>query len=100
MTLAGGALREGLVYEMVQDQRQEDIRARTISCVQTGYQRDSAYGDHVATLASKLLVQCGGEAWINEPQAEMLLRTAAKLNEIGLTIDFKGGAQRLPTPKS
>ncbi|MCF9378447.1 guanosine-5'-triphosphate,3'-diphosphate pyrophosphatase, partial [Vibrio parahaemolyticus] len=93
MTLAGGALREGLVYEMVQDLRQEDIRARTIRCVQTRYQIDSAYGDQVATLASKLLAQCGGEAWINEPQAEMLLRTAAKLHEIGLTIDFKKGGE-------
>lgn len=93
MTLAGGALREGLVYEMVQDLRQEDIRARTIRCVQTRYQLDRAYGDQVATLSSKLLAQCGGEAWISEPQAEMLLRTAAKLHEIGLSIDFKKGGE-------
>ncbi|MEH0373402.1 guanosine-5'-triphosphate,3'-diphosphate diphosphatase [Vibrio mimicus] len=93
MTLAGGALREGLVYEMVQDLRQDDIRARTIHCVQTRYQLDNAYAEQVAALASKLLAQCGGEEWINEPQAEMLLHTAAQLHEIGLTIDFKKGGE-------
>ncbi|NMU86603.1 guanosine-5'-triphosphate,3'-diphosphate pyrophosphatase, partial [Vibrio parahaemolyticus] len=40
MTLAGGALREGLVYEMVEELRQEDIRARTIASVQNRYQLD------------------------------------------------------------
>lgn len=93
MTLAGGALREGLVYEMVKDLRQDDIRARTICCVQTRYQLDCAYAQQVAALASKLLAQCGGENWIQEPQAEMLLRTAAQLHEIGLTIDFKKGGE-------
>ncbi|WP_278182944.1 guanosine-5'-triphosphate,3'-diphosphate diphosphatase [Vibrio misgurnus] len=93
MTLAGGALREGLVYEMVQSLRQNDIRARTVHSLQTRYQIDRAYGQQVATLASKLLAQCGGACWVSEPQAEMLLRTAAQLHEIGLTIDFKKGGE-------
>lgn len=93
MTLAGGALREGLVYEMVDGLRQDDIRARTIASVQSRYQLDDTYADQVATLASKLLTQCGGEAWINEPQAEMLLRSVAQLHEIGLSIDFKKGGE-------
>lgn len=93
MTLAGGALREGLVYEMVAGLRQDDIRARTIASVQSRYQLDDTYADQVATLASKLLAQCGGEAWINEPQAEMLLRSVAQLHEIGLSIDFKKGGE-------
>lgn len=93
MTLAGGALREGLVYEMVEGLRQDDIRARTIASIQHRYQIDTAYGEQVATLASKLLMQCGGEAWITEPQAEMLLRSVAQLHEIGLSIDYKKGGE-------
>ncbi|MGC9421952.1 guanosine-5'-triphosphate,3'-diphosphate diphosphatase [Vibrio sp.] len=93
MTLAGGALREGLVYEMVQDLRQEDIRARTIASVQSRYQIDQHYADQVASLASRLYQQCGSEQWIPEPQAEMLLRSAAQLHEIGLAIDFKKGGE-------
>lgn len=89
MTLAGGALREGLVYEMVDELRQNDIRARTICSVQSRYQLDCQYGEQVATLASKLLEQAGGDEWIAEPQGKVLLETTAKLHEIGLTIDFK-----------
>ncbi|MDC0612685.1 guanosine-5'-triphosphate,3'-diphosphate diphosphatase [Vibrio sp.] len=93
MTLAGGALREGLVYEMVNELRQNDIRARTIKSVQTRYQIDQPYAKQVAELASDLLQQCGGSEWIPEPQGEMLLRTAAELHEIGLSIDFKKGGE-------
>ncbi|MDN3699675.1 guanosine-5'-triphosphate,3'-diphosphate diphosphatase [Vibrio cortegadensis] len=93
MTLAGGALREGLVYEMVDELRQTDIRARTICSVQARYQLDTQYGQQVSTLASTLLAQCGGERWIEEPQAATLLHTVANLHEIGLTIDFKKGGQ-------
>lgn len=89
MTLAGGALREGLVYEMVDELRQNDIRARTVCSVQNRYQLDCQYGEQVAKLAGKLLEQVGGEAWVAEPQGKVLLETTAKLHEIGLTIDFK-----------
>ncbi len=92
MTLAGGALREGLVYEMVDELKQDDIRARTITSVQSRYQIDISYGEQVAALASKLLGQCQSE-WISEEQGRILLDTAAKLHEIGLTIDFKKGGE-------
>ncbi|EAP92608.1 guanosine-5'-triphosphate,3'-diphosphate diphosphatase [Vibrio splendidus] len=93
MTLAGGALREGLAYEMVDELRQEDIRARTIKSVQSRYQMDVSYGEQVAVVAQTLLEQAGAEEWVSEPQAGVLLQTAAKLHEIGLTIDFKKGGE-------
>ncbi|MEZ8296398.1 guanosine-5'-triphosphate,3'-diphosphate diphosphatase [Vibrio splendidus] len=93
MTLAGGALREGLVYEMVDELRQEDIRARTVKSVQSRYQMDVSYGEQVAVVAQTLLEQAGAETWVSEPQAGVLLQTAAKLHEIGLTIDFKKGGE-------
>ncbi|WP_282177982.1 guanosine-5'-triphosphate,3'-diphosphate diphosphatase [Vibrio nereis] len=92
MTLAGGALREGLVYEMVDELKQDDIRARTIASVQSRYQIDTHYGEQVALLAAKLLTQCQPD-WISEEQGLFLLDTAAKLHEIGLTIDFKKGGE-------
>lgn len=93
MTLAGGALREGLIYEMVDELRQDDIRARTITSIQNRYQIDKSYATQVANLAQILLKKCGGPAWIDEPQAEMLLTSAARLHEIGLSIDFKKGGE-------
>ncbi|KHA59765.1 guanosine polyphosphate pyrophosphohydrolase [Vibrio variabilis] len=92
MTLAGGALREGLVYEMVDELKQDDIRARTIASVQHRYQLDQAYGEQVAHLAQRLLSQCQQD-WIVEEQGKVLLETAAKLHEVGLTIDFKKGGE-------
>ncbi|MEZ8236331.1 guanosine-5'-triphosphate,3'-diphosphate diphosphatase [Vibrio splendidus] len=93
MTLAGGALREGLAYEMVDELRQEDIRTRTVKSVQSRYQMDVSYGEQVAVVAQTLLEQAGAETWVSEPQAGVLLQTAAKLHEIGLTIDFKKGGE-------
>ncbi|NAX19984.1 guanosine-5'-triphosphate,3'-diphosphate diphosphatase [Vibrio sp. V39_P1S14PM300] len=92
MTLAGGALREGLVYEMVKELRQDDIRARTIASVQARYQLDVDYGNQVAALAEKLLHACGDD-WIEENQGAMLLESVAKLHELGLTIDYKKGGE-------
>ncbi|MGX9418734.1 guanosine-5'-triphosphate,3'-diphosphate diphosphatase [Vibrio sp. WJH972] len=88
MTLAGGALREGLVYEMIDDLRQDDIRRRTVESVQTRYQIDRLYGNQVAQLVSTMLEQCG-DNWIRESQAKFLINTVAQLHEIGLSIDFK-----------
>ena len=93
MTLAGGALREGLVYEMVDGLRQNDIRSRTIDSVQRRYQIDQNYAQQVATLASNMFKQCGGSEWVEESQAEMLLCSAAQLHEIGLSIDYKKGGE-------
>ncbi|MDN3678896.1 guanosine-5'-triphosphate,3'-diphosphate diphosphatase [Vibrio tapetis subsp. quintayensis] len=93
MTLAGGALREGLAYEMIDEMRQDDIRSRTIQSVQTRYQLDVEYGQLVEKLALALFDQCGNENWIAEPQAQYLLSSAAQLHEIGLTIDYKQGGQ-------
>ncbi|WED21789.1 guanosine-5'-triphosphate,3'-diphosphate diphosphatase [Vibrio sp. JC009] len=93
MTLAGGALREGMVYEMIAEMRQDDIRARTIKSVQTRYQIDIEYAEQVSKLALTLFKQCGSDGWIPEPQAPMLLESVTKLHEIGLSIDFKKGGE-------
>ena len=92
MILAGGALREGLVYEMVKELKQDDIRARTIASVQSRHQIDTIYGQQVANIAQRLLEQCQ-ENWLEESQAKVMLNTVAKLHEIGLTIDFKKGGE-------
>ncbi len=93
MTVAGGALREGMVYEMMTEMRQDDVRNRTIASVQSRYQLDAQYGELVAESALQLLSQCGGVNWIVEPHANYLLASVAKLHEIGLAIDYKKGGE-------
>ena len=92
MTLAGGALREGIVYEMVEELKQDDIRARTINSIQARYQIDVAYGLQVAAMAKKLAATCQPD-WVPEPHALILLDSVTKLHELGLAIDFKKGGE-------
>ncbi|GAB7218799.1 guanosine-5'-triphosphate,3'-diphosphate diphosphatase [Vibrio comitans] len=92
MTLAGGALREGMVYGMITELHQEDIRQRTLTSVQQRFQLDQDYAKQVAETASKLVKQCGSD-FLPEPVAIELLQAAAQLHEIGLTIDFKKAGQ-------
>ncbi|MCW1889549.1 hypothetical protein OK016_08680 [Vibrio chagasii] len=75
-------------YEMVDELRQDDIRARTIKDVQSRYQMDMLHGDKSQQRSS--VEQAGGGL---EPSGGLKLvvslRAATKLREIGLTIDFK-----------
>ncbi|CAM3129070.1 guanosine-5'-triphosphate,3'-diphosphate diphosphatase [Vibrio rarus] len=92
MTLAGGALREGMVYEMIKQLHQEDIRLRTQASIQQRFQLDQDYAQQVSQTAIKLVNQCG-DHFLPEPVAMDLLQAAAQLHEIGLTIDFKKAGQ-------
>lgn len=92
MTLAGGALREGLAYEMADELRYDDIRHRTIESIQARFQIDSSHSQNVANLAQRLLKQCG-QGWLEETHGEQLLTSAVQLHEVGLAIDFKQGGK-------
>ncbi len=89
MTLAGGALREGLLHNMMPSHiKLSNPLERTIDCMQQRYQIDSQYADQVARCAATLVSQCGNN-WLAEPIAHTLLQCSAQLHELGLTIDFK-----------
>lgn len=92
MTLAGGALREGLVYGMMDTLCEQDIRMRTISSIQHRYQLDTAHADQVAQTAQVLLQACGTD-WVAEPVAPFLLNAAASLHEIGMSIGYKADGE-------
>ena len=88
MTLAGGALREGLVYEMMSQMRHHDVRERTLTSLHTRFQLDTAHAEAVTRTAMSLLASCE-QAWQLEPQAKYLLHASAALHEIGTSIEFK-----------
>lgn len=88
MTLAGGALREGMVYEMMSQMRHHDVRERTLLSLQSRFQLDSQHAGAVAQTALSLLGSCE-QAWQLEPQAKYLLNASATLHEIGTSIEFK-----------
>lgn len=92
MTLAGGALREGLMYGMINTIQDQDIRKRTIKSIQSRFCLDTEQGDNVANTALSLLNQCD-KSWIPEPIAKNMLDAAARLCEIGLSVGFEKNAE-------
>ncbi|WP_312213877.1 guanosine-5'-triphosphate,3'-diphosphate diphosphatase [Pseudescherichia sp.] len=92
MTLAGGALREGLVYGMLHLPVDHDIRSRTLRNLQRRFMVDSGQAQRVAQLASRFAEQVQSE-WQLEPLSRELLLSACHLHEIGLSVDFKHASQ-------
>ncbi|AOM41627.1 guanosine-5'-triphosphate,3'-diphosphate diphosphatase [Xenorhabdus hominickii] len=90
MTLAGGALREGLVYGMLDLPIEQDIRARTLRTVQQRFHLDIEQAQHVQELANHFFQQIA-KSWELDERCRELLGSACLLHEIGLCVDFRQG---------
>lgn len=88
MTLAGGALREGLVYGMLHLPVDRDIRSRTLQNVQRRFTIDMEQADRVHQLANSFFRQVSS-AWKLNQRCRDLLLSACALHEIGLSVDFR-----------
>ncbi len=86
MRVADGALREGLLYDLVGRLTDEDARARSVRSMEGRFHVDAAQADRVEATALTFLRQVR-EAWgLGEPLAELALRWSARLHEVGLDI--------------
>ncbi|BAE75664.1 Guanosine-5'-triphosphate,3'-diphosphate pyrophosphatase [Sodalis glossinidius str. 'morsitans'] len=92
MTLAGGALREGMMYGMMALPVGGDIRQRTLENLQRRYQLDTEQAQRVTWLADGFARQVA-EAWQLDERCFTLLRCASMIHEIGLSIDIKRAPQ-------
>jgi len=90
MTVADGALREGLLYDLLGRFTDEDARARCVRAMEARYAVDTAQADRVEATVLGFLRQVRSEWRLEEPLAELSLRWAARLHEIGLTISYSG----------
>lgn len=89
MGLAGGALREGVLYSMLPELHNNDIRKRTIDGFMNRYHVDQNQANRVSGLAMHLAEQVS-EYWpINALNGLPLLSAVAQLHEIGLLIEYK-----------
>ncbi len=86
MSFADGALREGLLYDIVGRIRHEDVRERTISALQERYHVDQAHGAAVEATAVAAWEQVADTWNLDTANDEEVLRWACRLHEIGLTI--------------
>ncbi len=92
MNLAGGALREGLIYSMLNQPVEKDIRQNTIQAIQEQYAIDQQQADRVSQLIRYFCSQLKDSWDINDNMTE-LLHWAGQVHEIGLSIDFKQSPQ-------
>ncbi|TQI78203.1 exopolyphosphatase/guanosine-5'-triphosphate,3'-diphosphate pyrophosphatase [Serratia fonticola] len=92
MTLAGGALREGLVYGMLHLPVEQDIRNRTLRNLQRRYLLDIEQAERVSQLAANFCLQTTNE-WQLDARCRELLHAACLIHEIGLSVDFKQAPQ-------
>lgn len=86
MRVAEGALREGLLYDLVGRLTDEDARVLSVRAMQARYHVDVAQAERVETTALEFLRQTQAAWQLEEPFAETVLSWAARLHEIGLDV--------------
>ena len=93
MTLAGGALREVLIYGMVGRKRDCDARERTAESLITRYQLDREQAERVRNACLTGFLQLKEPWHLSEQYGRPMLRWAAMLYELGLCIEYKKAPQ-------
>ncbi|MGE0486758.1 MAG: exopolyphosphatase [Gammaproteobacteria bacterium] len=86
MRVSQSALREGLLYDLLGRLHQEDVREQTVAELVRRYQIDSVHSERVAATASALYEQAAPAWGINGEDPRRILRWAAVLHEIGLSV--------------
>jgi exopolyphosphatase/guanosine-5'-triphosphate,3'-diphosphate pyrophosphatase len=91
LSYCDGALREGVLYDLLGRSSGEDMRAVTVAQMRRRHQLDAAHGDALAALATTLYDQISQNGEAQQDAADIQARRqqlqwAAQLCEIGLSI--------------
>jgi len=84
--VAEGAMREGLLYDLMGRFTDEDARLRSVRAMEKRYHIDEGQAERVEATAVGLLEQVESAWGLEDPLAELVLRWAARLHETGLDI--------------
>ncbi len=90
MQIAEGAMREGLLYDMLGRYKREDARERTVRAMQQRYHVDTEQAERVEATVRDFLEQTRDTWKLEEPLAHLALKWAARLHEIGLDVSHSG----------
>jgi exopolyphosphatase/guanosine-5'-triphosphate,3'-diphosphate pyrophosphatase len=90
MSAASGAMREGVLHDLVGRIRHEDIRDPTIRRLVERYHVDLAQARRVEQVALRLLGHASRGFDLEEPVLKKLLSWASQLHEIGLAVSHTG----------
>ena len=90
MTAAQSALREGLIYDLLGRDHQENVREQTVQSLTERYRIDQSHARSVRETAIGLHAQVARDWQLTHPQHKRLLSWAASLHEIGMDISHSG----------
>ena len=83
---ADGALREGLLYDLLGRIREADVRSQTVASLSDRYHVDRIQADRIRTTALDFLEQAARGWELDFREARLMVSWAAQLHEIGLDI--------------
>ncbi len=87
---ASGALREGVIYDLLGRLQRQDVRERTIQRFMRRYGVDVDQADRLQAFSSALLAQLPDTPDMPHDVAERFLAWASSLHEIGLALSYSG----------
>lgn len=90
MRVADGAMRDGLLYDIVGRFTDEDARERSVRAMQQRYHVDLAQAERVEATVADFLAQTRHTWKLDDPLADLALKWAARLHEIGLDVSHSG----------
>jgi exopolyphosphatase/guanosine-5'-triphosphate,3'-diphosphate pyrophosphatase len=90
LKVSDGALREGLLYDLLGRLKHEDARERSVHAMETRYNVDTSQSQRVASTAVLLLDQCRDQWHLDSAPFATMLDWSARLHEIGLDISHDG----------
>jgi exopolyphosphatase/guanosine-5'-triphosphate,3'-diphosphate pyrophosphatase len=86
VVITQGAMREGLIYDLIGRSGARDVRARTVDALAARYHVDGPHAARVEATARVLWAQAAGPWALSDPEWERLLAWGAHLHEIGRDI--------------
>lgn len=89
MQISGGALREGLIYGMLEDCEKNDRRSHSLKESIEKFHIDAQQARRVCDVAQNLYTQLCAQTNICNFDAMAVIEAAALLHEIGLHIEYK-----------
>ncbi|OKY27018.1 hypothetical protein [Thalassotalea sp. PP2-459] len=89
LQLSSGALREGLLYEMLPDNQKVDLRQRTINSLMEKCHVDQPHANNILAQAQQLYASFSSSWALTDDNGLALLTAACQLHEIGLLLAFK-----------
>lgn len=89
MRTSHGALREGLLYELLGRIDHEDVREATVQRLMSRHHVDAEHAEAVCETATGLFERVA-DAWSLDVEHGQLVQWAARLHEIGLPISYSG----------